>query len=1145
MKPTPPDHPESFTTGSIRVAARSRAIRRPGQHLTALPLPGGDGRGEGESQAHFCFHLLHRHVRNAFALGVTLTLVASAYADDPSPVAKAALPVAELKRESAVDFEKEILPSLRNNCLACHNTTKAKAGLNLETPQHMLKGGDSGPGVVPGKSAESLVFKAAAHLDPEMIMPPKDNKANASNLKPNELALLKLWIEQGAKGEVHASTTVNWLENPPVLDPILSLDVTTDGQFAACSRGSRVDVYHVPSGRRIARLTDSRLDAFGLTNAAHRDLVNAVAFHPDGSLLATAGYRDVKLWRRSGNRQERTFTNAGSLFTVSPDRKWLASTSASSNSDHRIQLTDLDSDSLVRTLPGHSNSVTALAFSPNQRHLASISSDQTVRVWTVADGTLAAETATPAALRAVTWLTDGATLVFAGDDGVIRVAALTNLSAPKELKNHQGAVSALAAAPSGNTLVSAGADGLARLWDLTTGKVRLHLTQQVAIAAVAVRPDGKRIATAGTNAVVRLWNAESGALIAELKGDRYAEERSAERERALVIAKADGAFHKKAVETAEAELKKAEARVAKATETNTVTEKVFLEKEKATKAAADAKGAAGKALTDLLAEIQRVTESYEKAAQASKEATALAADASTKATETQLAADRAAQAKADAERIATDSASVASRTKATVANADAAKDTARRIADESSAVAEKSRAFADAVAADANMKLQFANEARVAAKKAIEEVATKAFAAGQLKPVYDKTLAEAPEKRKQATNLVDSTAKAFAEAEKELQRAGTRKSITGHELELATAAGLRASNTVATTKATFNAAVAAEKEVVASLELARQQATAAAAHPTHALTFSPDGRTLATLAADGHVLTWSGDTGAAFDVLPRRPAQPAPAAKPAEGRSTGLVFLGRDRLLAPASTDRQAVTWNLNPTWTLERTIGTGDAESLFADRVNAVRFSPDGRIVATGGGEPTRSGEVKLFNVADGQPVRSFSDVHSDAVLSIDFSSDGKHLASSSADRFVKVVDLATGKVVKAFEGHTSYVLGVAWKRDSRTLASAGADKVIKVWDFVTGDRRKNIEGADKDVTGIAFVGVSDQMIATSGDSQVRLLKESGEKVRSFEGAADFMNSTAATPDGKIVIAGGQDGRLHIWNGADGKKMASFAPGE
>ena len=147
------------------------------------------------------------------------------------------------------------------------------------------------------------------------------------------------------------------------------------------------------------------------------------------------------------------------------------------------------------------------------------------------------------------------------------------------------------------------------------------------------------------------------------------------------------------------------------------------------------------------------------------------------------------------------------------------------------------------------------------------------------------------------------------------------------------------------------------------------------------------------------------------------------------------------------------------------------------------------------------------------------------------------------SADRFVRVVELATGKVVKAFEGHTSYVLGVAWKRDSRTLASAGADKVIKMWDFVTGERKKNIEGAEKEVTAIAFVGATGDAVAASGDSQVRLLRENGEKVRSYEGASEFMNTVAVTPDGQIVVAGGQDGMMHVWNGTNGLKLATFGP--
>src|SRR5207253_11053566 len=123
------------------------------------------------------------------------------------------------------------------------------------------------------------------------------------------------------------------------------------------------------------------------------------------------------------------------------------------------------------------------------------------------------------------------------------------------------------------------------------------------------------------------------------------------------------------------------------------------------------------------------------------------------------------------------------------------------------------------------------------------------------------------------------------------------------------------------------------------------------------------------------------------------------------------------------------------------------------------------------------------------------------DAVFSLDFSPDGKHLASAAADKFVKVVDLVTGKVVKTFEGHTHHVLGVSWKRDGRTLASAGADNLIKVWDFVTGERKKTIEGFSKEVTSISFVGITDQTLASSGDDQVRTVTDTGEVIHSYQG--------------------------------------------
>src|SRR5688500_5869491 len=97
-------------------------------------------------------------------------IAVTAWAAEPRP-----LPMANVTRDTSVDFEKEILPILKNNCLACHGESKPKAGLVLETPQSILKGGDSGPAVVPGKSAESILLKAAAHKDVDMIMPPRDN----------------------------------------------------------------------------------------------------------------------------------------------------------------------------------------------------------------------------------------------------------------------------------------------------------------------------------------------------------------------------------------------------------------------------------------------------------------------------------------------------------------------------------------------------------------------------------------------------------------------------------------------------------------------------------------------------------------------------------------------------------------------------------------------------------------------------------------------------------------------------------------------------------------------------------------------------------------------------------------------------------
>src|SRR5438128_1967875 len=94
--------------------------------------------------------------------------------------------IAEVKHEGDVDFEKEILPIFRRNCLACHSATEAQSDLVLESPQTILKGGSEGPAVVAGKSDESRLLKLASKQK-EPFMQPPDNDVKAKPLRPQEL----------------------------------------------------------------------------------------------------------------------------------------------------------------------------------------------------------------------------------------------------------------------------------------------------------------------------------------------------------------------------------------------------------------------------------------------------------------------------------------------------------------------------------------------------------------------------------------------------------------------------------------------------------------------------------------------------------------------------------------------------------------------------------------------------------------------------------------------------------------------------------------------------------------------------------------------------------------------------------------------
>lgn len=296
-------------------------------------------------------------------------------------------------------------------------------------------------------------------------------------------------------------------------------------------------------------LAETYQSAYRQPSLPHNDHVQAVAFSPDGKILATGNGEMISLWDVATCRVRRRLSGHGGsirALAFSSD----GTTLASGSSDTRVILWDLPVGRPRHTLTGHEGMINAIAFSPDSKKLATIGWKHHIKLWDVdtgkeqiqlggelkwglsvafsPDGKSIAmggqqvvyqwDLAKPgdveeiqpdhkALIRCVAFSPDGKLLAVASDESIVRIRDLAQGQQRAILRGHMGPVRAMAFSPDGRLIVTGSDDRTVRLWQVTTGvELAVFRKHTARINCVAFSPGGNVVASGGDDRRSVLWD---------------------------------------------------------------------------------------------------------------------------------------------------------------------------------------------------------------------------------------------------------------------------------------------------------------------------------------------------------------------------------------------------------------------------------------------------------------------------------------------------------------------------------------------------------------------------------------------------------------------------------------------------------------
>lgn len=183
----------------------------------------------------------------------------------------------------------------------------------------------------------------------------------------------------------------------------------------------------------------------------------------------------------------------------------------------------------------------------------------------------------------------------------------------------------------------------------------------------------------------------------------------------------------------------------------------------------------------------------------------------------------------------------------------------------------------------------------------------------------------------------------------------------------------------------------------------------------------------------------------------------------------------------------------------------------------------------------------IRLWSIETGECLRFYGS-HGGDVTSACFSPDGRYVLSGGYDKAVRLWDRETGELVRAFEGHSMIVTSVSFSPDGMYVLSGSEDGTARLWSLESGDCLRVCKGHLDYVTSVAFSPDGRQMLSGSRDMTLRLWdRDTGECVKVIRGHRGSVSDLCFSSDGKFLLSGSRDETLRLWDRETGDCLMRY----